>query len=137
MPELVPPKKITPRPLQDIIAGIGVIVSLCDKIDSLAEGVRRLPSPEVDEIADTLLVHTKAIRNTLSDHIAASVEAKMRCPKCDSNRILIGTSKEPSHCNACGHTWYIPQDAGKPQSTILGGVKTESLQDRIYHALNK
>ena len=28
-----------------------------------------------------------------------------RCPKCDSDDVLVGSGKDPNHCNECEHEW--------------------------------
>lgn len=52
-------------------------------------------------------------------------ESKIKCKKCESDDILVGSGDDPHHCSKCGHEW--PADGSK-KKVILGDTKVESFQ---------
>lgn len=54
-------------------------------------------------------------------------ESKVKCKKCGSSDVLVGSGDDPHHCSKCGHEW--PAD-GTKKKVILGGgdAKAESFQ---------
>jgi uncharacterized Zn ribbon protein len=53
----------------------------------------------------------------------------IRCPKCDSDDILVGSDNNPNCCSDCGHKW----DYENNQETD----KKESLYRKLSEALSK
>lgn len=71
------------------------------------------------------LEHTRP--NTILQVISKRLmeAAKVRCPKCDSDDVLVGTSQMKNHCSACGHEWgegEKPKRGKTESATTTAGV---------------
>jgi len=99
-------------------------------------------------LREGLLHLQKGNLNTTAARISSAknlLENKIRCPKCDSEDVLLGNKEEPNHCADCNHEWSRNKDNcneqvlsikdQKPLATI--NYKPQSLDDRLDSALRQ
>lgn len=82
-----------------------------------------------------------------------SSELKLKCPKCESPEVLVGTQDEPNHCAKCEHEWEYEAPVAVKEHTkiffkspsvlftinqnIRRRQRKNLFEDRLSHMLKK
>jgi hypothetical protein len=100
------------------------------------------------QLSRTLTEAILALESAKSDiaikrlyYMRSLLEQTVICPKCCSDEILTGNSREPNHCSKCGHEWSVCKHQIHKHEQVLKSVslqpnhKLNGLSDKIDSAL--